>query len=176
MKKRICRFALACMVLFALAQSSLSQYTISRPVFGCGGIPVSDAGNRIVSTMGQPAAGIASNPGTVGYFGFRYTTMPVRVDVEPLRTFPSNVRLESYPNPARDGTTFAVEMPEYETGLIRITDILGRNLRTLEVKPGDRILSWDGRDAQRHPAKAGLYLCSFISGKQISTVRVSLVR
>jgi hypothetical protein len=100
---------------------------------------VDDAGNE---------SGAASASGTVGV---EASATPVRFALH-----------AASPNPFREGTAFAYDVPS-SGGVVRVGlyDISGRLVRSLvdgAQTPGRKSATWDGRDDQGRALPAGLYL------------------
>jgi hypothetical protein len=74
-------------------------------------------------------------------------------------TAPADVSV--FPNPFNPTTTVSFELPAPETVSIRIYDIRGSLVQTLENSPlaaGLHRIAWDGRDHQGRPVASGIYL------------------
>ena len=65
------------------------------------------------------------------------------------------------PNPARDGASFRFGLPRRARVALDVFDLRGRRVARLtdaDLPAGEHVARWDGRDAARRPAAAGLYL------------------
>lgn len=84
-------------------------------------------------------------------------------------------RLRAAPNPFQAVTTFAFTTGR--PGNVRLTlyDVAGRTVRTLvdgELRAGNHITLWDGRDAAGQTLSAGIYFAHIRSADQRTSVRV----
>lgn len=85
----------------------------------------------------------------------------------------------SYPNPFTAVTTIPVDIQHRGLLTVEILDIRGARVKTLwsEVtEPGLHNLQWDGTDANGNKLPGGIYLCRLISGGNVSTGRLVLLR
>ncbi len=82
-----------------------------------------------------------------------------------------------YPNPFTDRTTFQLTMPTEGIVTIRVYDITGRLMKTLEegtpFAAGSHNIGWDGTDLDSHPAPPGVYVCALFSNNVfVNSVKV----
>lgn len=98
-------------------------------------------------------------------------TSPVAVpDVTP----PSRtLTLRLSPNPTRGPTTISLDAPAAPTASVRIFDVAGRLVRTLD---GARTMTWDGRDATGRAVPGAVYLVRASAGPVSVTEKLVLVR
>jgi hypothetical protein len=86
-------------------------------------------------------------------------------------------RVLVYPNPfvstQHDRLTIAGLTPH---ALIKILDVEGRVLATLEETDGNGGVDWDTRDARGNFAPSGVYLCYVTSGTQTTVTKFVIVR
>ena len=98
----------------------------------------------------------------------------------PSATPPSALRLgPATPNPARQGSTLALELPRAAHVRATVHDVAGRFVRTLcdgDRGVGSYALRWDGRDASGAAARPGLYLVRVSTGERTLTGRVIVTR
>jgi 3-phytase len=98
------------------------------------------------------------------------------------RTAPggAGLRIDSSPNPARDGTRIRFTLAEASTAELLVVDAAGRAVRRLlEPRPreaGVHAATWDGRDDAGHAVPAGVYFCRLSTGRGEATAKVALVR
>lgn len=92
----------------------------------------------------------------------------------------SDIRLESFPNPMRTGTTVAYELPEAATVSLKVYDPAGRLVRTIEEsnsRPAGRYTdTWDGRDLEGRPVSAGVYFYRLEAGARTVTRKLVIVQ
>jgi hypothetical protein len=103
--------------------------------------------------------------------------VPIRMGIAPLGVNdPTSIRgsqLTSYgPCPTRGTVRFEVAIAAGDAGSLRITDVLGRIVRTYRWNgdSGRRSIVWDGAGEDGVKARAGIYLVRFAAG-QTSVVR-----
>lgn len=104
-----------------------------------------------------------------------YTSAVVDVGGRPA----SLVFSAPYPNPARHGTRFLVQLPEPGPVRVDVFDLAGRRVRTLfDGHSGDlrAELEWDLRDGSGAPVPAGVYLVRGQLPGQTITRRALVVR
>jgi len=86
-------------------------------------------------------------------------------------------RVLVYPNPfvstQHDIITIAGLTPH---ALVKILDVEGRVLATLEETDGNGGVAWDTRDARGNSAPSGVYLCYVTSGTQTTVTKFVIVR
>jgi hypothetical protein len=121
--------------------------------------------NYVVEISGvRSASGIALRSGEGDAIGFAMA----RADLN---------RVLVYPNPfiASEHTimTIAGLTPQ---AAVRILDVEGRVLATLEETDSNGGVDWDTRDAQRKFAPSGIYLCYVTSGTQTTVTKFVIVR
>ncbi len=81
---------------------------------------------------------------------------------------------ENYPNPFNPSTMIQYELPERGMVRLRIYDILGKEVAELvnnEQEAGRYEIEFDGRGLV-----SGMYICELSIGKQIRTIKMSLVK
>jgi hypothetical protein len=104
----------------------------------------------------------------------------------PSSALPQTVELfQSYPNPlsaaasADDATTIRFALPKPETVSIKIYDVLGRLVKTLQqqnLPAGYHRLFWRGDDQSGARVGAGVYFVRLQAGKVATTKRLLLLR
>ncbi len=119
---------------FLFLQQIAGQIVVSKSVIANGGATLSDSSYLIVGTLGQPFIGVAQNQTNINNIGFWY--LPVRLlstGVEPsTSTVPKQYRLEqNYPNPFNPSTTIQFALPQDSKVILKLYDILGREVATL---------------------------------------------
>ena len=86
-----------------------------------------------------------------------------------------SLKLNSYPNPAREYARIRFTLPSAAATTVNIYDLNGRLVRSLldEMLPaGDHELTWNlDSDAGRLAAR-GIYLCELVSGNQQNSIRL----
>jgi hypothetical protein len=84
-----------------------------------------------------------------------------------------------FPNPFRSSTTISYALPEKGPVTLRVYDLQGRLVRTLEdeVKTASFYTAvWDGRDHSGHEVASGVYFIRLQAGEKILTKRSIVLR
>jgi hypothetical protein len=79
---------------------------------------------------------------------------------EPGVTPPAAALLQSRPNPFRSATAITFDLPEAGPVQLRVFDVRGRLVRTIEdgeMEPGRYKVAWDGRNDRGIPLGPGIY-------------------
>ncbi len=96
------------------------------------------------------------------------------------RAQPGDFRLLSaYPNPFRHVTGILFQLEQAGEVRISISDILGREVRTIaggRMAAGRHTLHWDGRDQHGRMLGSGIYFIRLSAGERIQTTKVLLRR
>ena len=74
---------------------------------------------------------------------------------------------QNYPNPFNPATTITFQVPEQQRVLVRVFDMLGREVTRLideELTPGTYHVQWDGRNAGGHEVASGVYIYRIEAG------------
>jgi len=91
-----------------------------------------------------------------------------------------NFRLEqNYPNPFNPATTIEYEIPQRGNVQIIIYDILGRRIKELlneEKSTGKYSVTWNGKDNNGISVSSGTYFYQIISGNNIQTKKMVLLK
>ena len=86
---------------------------------------------------------------------------------------------QNYPNPFNPVTTLRYSLPEREEVVLKIYDILGRQIRTLVQgveEPGYKLVTWDGSDEFGRPVGTGVYLYQIRAGDFTQTRKMLLLK
>ncbi|MFN8176401.1 MAG: FG-GAP-like repeat-containing protein [bacterium] len=102
-------------------------------------------------------------------------------DVATRTDIPVEYRLYGpIPNPFRNNTSIAFDLPRSGTVELRIYDVSGRLVRTLvggtERPAGRYRVTWDGKSKQGTPAASGVYFCRLRAGSYVKTQRLTTLR
>ena len=86
--------------------------------------------------------------------------------------------LRSFPNPARNGCSFAIDARPGESGRLLIHDAQGRIVRMLPHTPAAArgAIAWDGRDRAGRRVAAGTYFARWQQGGRLSATRITVIR
>mgnify|MGYP001115309160 FL=1 len=115
-----------------------------------------------------------------------YAATPVPTDVEDDDTAPTVFRTVELgppaPNPAQGTTRLWYGVPAGMEGArleLAVYDLSGRRVRTLEqglARAGLHSVQWDLRDASGSPAGAGVYFTRLVTGPEVCTRKLVVVR
>ena len=92
--------------------------------------------------------------------------------------------LPNYPNPFNPDTWIPYQLSEGSTVTVKIYDVTGSLVRTIEVghKPGgyyltrERAVYWDGRNENREPVSSGVYFYTLNTDTYTQTRRMVIVK
>jgi len=120
-------------VLFILSDYIYGQYKIPASVLGNGGGFISSSKFQINSTGGQTSIGFTEAGNFKNQVGF-WRAAQILTPVEELQDIiPKEYGLEkNYPNPFNPSTTIVYQIPEESNVLLKIYDLLGREVVILE--------------------------------------------
>jgi len=123
--------------------------------------------------------------GTVGETSFKggdhiCVTAPRRigVDEEVASGRGALVLYPNHPNPFNPTTSIGFESPAGADATVRVYDVSGRLVRSLQVPPGDgqRSVVWDGRDERGRSLPSGVYFCRLQAGDRNQTRKMLLLK
>ncbi len=86
---------------------------------------------------------------------------------------------QNYPNPFNPTTWIPFYVPAGGRVSIKLYDIMGRRITTLEDRSfnrGEHVASWKGKDHQGNPVSSGVYFCVIRQGNQKRTRKLVLIR
>lgn len=89
------------------------------------------------------------------------------------------VLLPNYPNPFNSATNITFTLPEASFTSLVIYNILGQEVKTLVdgyLKVGKHSFTWNGRDEDKVEVGSGVYLVRLITGENLQTQKMSLLR
>lgn len=108
--------------------------------------------------------------------GIRTQHGPIHIDVTAPETFELS---QNYPNPFNPETKIDFELPEMERVIIKIFDVLGREVRTLvdeRKQAGYHTVTWDARDNFGSKVGSGVYYYRIVAGKFSETRKMLLLK
>ena len=95
-------------------------------------------------------------------------------------TIPVNYSLsQNYPNPFNPSTVIRYSLPAAEKVVIKIYDIMGREIRTLvneEKNAGTYTSEWNGRNSNGTTVSSGIYLYRIQAGNFVEARKMTLVK
>ena len=112
------------------------------------------------------------------------TTLPTKV-IEEQEFVPvaKSYLIGNYPNPFNSTTFIRFYLDNDVAGIkykfLRIYNLLGQLVAIIDLShlgPGMHTIKFDGRDNWGNELPTGIYICQLVVGKEISTIRVSLVK
>lgn len=177
--------ASVCVVSPAAAQLTIRSYTIDSG----GGTRSTGGTYALGGTIGQPDAGVLTgatfslgggfwqggdaavgvpNPDGSGGVGAGSPSLPIAYRLHPAS-----------PNPVRDQTRVAFDLPHARAVSVRVYDVSGRLARTLVDEPlaaGWHHRDWDGTNDTGARVAAGMYFVLFDAGTARAKQKVVLLR
>lgn len=86
---------------------------------------------------------------------------------------------QNYPNPFNPSTTIVFEVPERSNVLLKLYNLLGKEVRTLvneEKQPGVYPVTWDGMDEAGRMLPSGLYFYKISAGDRVEIRKMMKVQ
>jgi hypothetical protein len=108
--------------------------------------------------------------------------MDVTVGIEerPAACVPDQpVLYANFPNPFNPGTFIRYSIPRPSDVVLKIFNLLGREIVTLADGPetaGEKSVIWDGKDRGGNPVSSGIYVCKLQAGGETLTRRIAVMR
>ena len=100
--------------------------------------------------------------------------------IEQTQTVPLKFEIQqNYPNPFNSQTVIEFCLPSSSHLVIKIFDILGRELNTIVSKnytAGKHRIVWDGKDRSGHPAGSGIYFYLIKTNDHVEYRKMMIVR
>jgi len=150
---------------------------LSKKIIGEEGF---DWGSALCSAEGKEIlVGTTNSYGSGGYDIMLIELTDLSSPVRDLsgRKEQSSAILNCSPNPFSNSVSFRLFISGNGLATLSIADLCGRGIRTYpEIPPGDRILTWDGRDNSGIPVKQGIYFLVLQSKTGIQTQKIMLIR
>ena len=101
---------------------------------------------------------------------------PLSIDIVAPNTFELS---QNFPNPFNPETKIQYQLPEGGNVVIRIFDVLGREVRTLvddRRDAGFHVATWDARNNRGLQVGSGIYYYQIVSGKNRETKKMLLLK
>ncbi|NWG75035.1 MAG: T9SS type A sorting domain-containing protein, partial [Rubrivivax sp.] len=114
-----------------------------------------------------------------------YTTLPPTRVIAEHEFVPvaKSYLISNYPNPFNSTTSIRFYLDNEIVGIkyrfLRIYNLLGQLVAVIDIShlgPGVHTIKFDGRDNWGNELPSGMYICQLVVGKNISTIRISLVK
>lgn len=105
-------------------------------------------------------------------------------DIEIIYSEPPYIPLDyvlyqNYPNPFNPSTSVRFEVPVDSKVMIKVYDILGREIKTLfneQVQKGQYTLEWDGLNDSGFPMSTGTYIYRMIANEFVQSKKMLLLK
>jgi Ca-activated chloride channel family protein len=98
-------------------------------------------------------------------------------------SLPKSYLIGNYPNPFNSSTVITIYLDQDALGIkykfLRIYNLLGQLVAVIDLShlgPGMHTIKFEGRDNWGNELPSGIYICQLVAGKEISTIRISLVK
>ncbi len=128
---------------------------------------------NLVSSPGGASASLVSNGAAVGL-------EEIQSEQKASANVPQQYALyQNYPNPFNPTTSIRFDIPQSSWVLLRVYDVLGREVRTLtegNYETGAHSLQWDGTNSLGQTMPTGVYLYQLSSGDYKSSRRMLLLK
>ncbi len=110
-----------------------------------------------------------------------YSRSVIPTGISPFdNTIPINFSLEqNYPNPFNPTTTISYNLPKAATVIVKVHNLLGREVRTLvneRMTAGQKWVVWDGKDRFGQEVSSGTYIYKIQAGDYLQSRRMVLIR
>ncbi len=174
-----------CFVMAVAFASASAQTQLPWSVVGSGGNVGAIAGGRVLSgTLGQVIVGVRSLTDGRGLSQGFWLPLVTPVGVDEDNTAALTGDVSNYPNPFQSTTTFKLNIPVEGAVTIRVFDLVGNVVRTIQAEismAGGSEVYFDGTGDGGSPLGAGTYLyevsATGIDGKQVHRVqRLTILR
>jgi hypothetical protein len=86
---------------------------------------------------------------------------------------------QNYPNPFNPATKIQFSIVDFGKVVVKVYDLLGREIRTIineNLKPGNYLLEWDGKNNAGYNVSSGTYFYRFITNKYVKTMKMMMIK
>jgi hypothetical protein len=113
-------------------------------------------------------------------YNFKPDSLRSTLDVAAGEQIPAEYSLaQNYPNPFNPSTTITYGLKERTQVVLKIYDLLGKEIRTLvseEQEAGMKSVVWDGRNGSGAPVSSGLYLYTIKANNFFESKKMILMK
>ena len=153
-----------------------------------GGFPSPQVSMRALAVANGDVEGInmtasvshaRTGPGDLSVFVFEPNEIAAAAAVAVADVPISPLHLQNYPDPFNPLTTLSFRLDREEDVELRIVDVKGRVVRTLNsgrLPAGDHALVWDGRADDGSAQPAGVYLARLVAGSYTTVEKMALLK
>ncbi len=131
-------------------------------------------------SMTTSVANARTGPGDLAVFVFEPNEIAAAAAAVAVADVPSSpLRLQNYPDPFNPLTTLSFSLDREQDVELRIVDVKGRVVRTLNsgrLPAGDHTLVWDGRADDGSAQPAGVYLARLEAGSYTTVEKMALLK
>ena len=133
MRKKWERCLRASPLFFVLCLSyATAQTTVDRTVTATGSVVATNSAFQVTGTLGQPIIGMATTLSTNVAQGFWHGNQNATISsIDAPTTGEQLIQLHCSPNPISNTATLHVYIPRAGQTTLRMTDMLGRTVRTI---------------------------------------------
>ena len=164
------------LILQIFSAQAFSQYRMTFGTISNGGEKQSSKSYLFVGNVGQANTDQSGSTNYLVQAGFwQMFYQDVIQDVEDDEMLPKEYKLEqNYPNPFNPSTTLKFGLPERSYVLMKVYDILGREVATLlnqEMEAGWYKISFNAASYS-----SGIYICRMQAGKNIFVKKMMMIK
>jgi flagellar hook assembly protein FlgD len=90
-----------------------------------------------------------------------------------------HMALSGHPNPFREGTNIGFSLAKPSAVTLEIYDLAGRKVRSLEsgdLRAGDHLIRWDGRNEAGRRVASGVYFARLQSSFGVESKSLNIIR
>lgn len=179
--KRFIRHSLNALVAGLMLQGAAQAREIGTEVIAIGAADVVHAGSQVVLSASRE---IRLGPGFKAEAGSRFRAVVAGAASDGAESLSALLPaafalLQNAPNPFNPETAIAYALSEEGAVELAIYNAVGQQLRTLvraQQAAGHYRVLWDGRDEAGRAAASGMYFYRLISGTQVQTRQMTLLR
>ena len=143
------------------------------------GSPCIDNGLLVPKNGGRDYFGVTVPVGRKPDLGaFEYIQTTGLLEGKPIQ--PDSYGLsQNFPNPFNPETEILYQLSTRQSVILAVYDLRGQRVRTLRrgiESPGSHNVRWDAKDDQGLPVSSGVYVARLLSGPDVFTVKMMLLR